>query len=114
MLSAGGPMVGKMWSEIPRQSQQWMDNDHFPMCIQLRLALVEAPPGTTCQLDRQGDSEDRCLTAMTNRCVRLHECKVGPARLRPRRAVMISFKKILERAGADFDLERALPYLYRV
>ena len=49
MLSAGGHMVGKFWSELPCLVSHFMDNDHFRMSLQIRLALVVMPPGAVCQ-----------------------------------------------------------------
>eukprot|EP00973_Karenia_brevis_P085157 11819358-Karenia_brevis.AAC.1 len=85
MLSAGGKMVGKLWSELPRGTAQFIDNDHFRMCFQIRLGTVEVPAGTTCQLTKAG-GEEGCLHAVTAPCEHPHVCKVGPARLRPHRA----------------------------
>ena len=58
--------------------------------------------------------EEKCLTSITAPCVHPHVCKAGPARLRPHRAVMTTCKHALRKAGAEVDLERALPYLYVV
>ena len=41
-----------------------------------------------------------------------HIRKFGPARLRPHRAVLLSLKRTLARAGVEDDLDRAGPYLY--
>eukprot|EP00973_Karenia_brevis_P035054 4834327-Karenia_brevis.AAC.1 len=60
--------------------------------------MVKAPVGTTCQMSKKADAEDKCLHAVANPVVHPHTCKVGPARLRPHRAVMVSVKKTLERA----------------
>ena len=115
MLSSGGPMVGKTWSDIPNNNTQHMDNDHLRMALQLRLGLVAVPAGTTCQITKRGtDDEDKCLHAITMPCVHPHVCKAGLARLRPHRAVMLTLKQALRRAGAEVDLERALPYLCMV
>jgi len=114
MLSAGGPMVGKMWTEIPRFSSQFMDNDHFRMSMQLRLGLVMVPPGATCQISRRDDVDDKCDQKLDQPCTHPHKCKLGPARQRPHRAVNICLQKVLTRAGAEVDIERAMPSLYRV
>eukprot|EP00973_Karenia_brevis_P031292 4319178-Karenia_brevis.AAC.1 len=45
MLSAGGKMVGKTWTEIPRGGTSWFDNDHFRMALLLRLGEVSIPQG---------------------------------------------------------------------
>eukprot|EP00973_Karenia_brevis_P087450 12125089-Karenia_brevis.AAC.1 len=111
MLSGGGKMVGKPWSELPCHAQ-FIDNDHFRMCLQIRLGIVEVPAGTTCQLTKAG-GEERCLHAIAAPCEHPHLCKIGPARLRPHRAVMVAAKRTLERAGGEVDLERAVPSLYR-
>eukprot|EP00973_Karenia_brevis_P071865 9986860-Karenia_brevis.AAC.1 len=113
MLSAGGRMVGKVWAEILRFIHQRMDDDHFRMCLHMRLAMVSVPQGTTCQMERRGNPDDKCLHAISMPCKHLHKSKVGPARLRPHRAVMVSLMKLLRRVGLEVDLERALPYLYR-
>eukprot|EP00973_Karenia_brevis_P026021 3590341-Karenia_brevis.AAC.1 len=39
---------------------------------------------------------------------------MGPARLRPHRAVVRALQKVCERGGAEVDLERAIPALFRV
>jgi len=91
-----------------------MDNDHFRMSMQLRLALVQLPRGALCQLSRATDIDDKCLVEMTDPCIHPHLCTRGPARQRPHRALMVSMKKVLERAGAEVDLERAMPALYRM
>eukprot|EP00973_Karenia_brevis_P083347 11559459-Karenia_brevis.AAC.1 len=46
MLSSGGQMVGKLWSEVPRCSSDWFDNDHFRASLQIRLGIVKVPAGT--------------------------------------------------------------------
>ena len=107
-------MVGKFWSELPRLVSHFMDNDHFRMSLQIRLALVVMPQGAVCQISKASDVDDKCLTAMTDQCIHPHLCKRGPARLRPHRAVMVGLKNILVRAGAEVDLERAIPSLYRI
>jgi len=114
MLSSGGPMVGKVWSEVPRILANFMDNDHFRTALQLRLAILEAPPGSMCQTAKINDTDDKCLKDLSNPCTRPHLCKLGPARQRPHRALMMSMKRVLERAGASVDLERAIPALYRI
>eukprot|EP00973_Karenia_brevis_P064395 8947192-Karenia_brevis.AAC.1 len=53
MLSSGGQMVGKTWTEIPRRQGQWFDNDHFRMSLQMRLGVVCIPPGAVCQITNQ-------------------------------------------------------------
>ena len=112
MLSAGGRMVGKIWTECPRGRANFIDNDHLRKMIQLRLALVSVPAGSVCHIMKVGD-EEKCLTSITAPCVHPHVCKAGPARLR-HRAVMTTCKHALRKAGAEIDLERALPYLYVV
>ena len=74
MLSSGGLMVGKFWSEIPRFVTNFMDNDHFRMSAQLRLALVAVPPGALCQIAKANDLDDKCLAAMSDPCVHPHLC----------------------------------------
>ena len=114
MLSSGGPMVGKVWSEVPRILVSFMDNDHFHTALQLRLALLEAPPGSMCQIAKINDTDDKCLKDISNPCSHPHLCKLGPARQRPHRALMMSMKRVLERAGASVDLEQAISALYRI
>ena len=114
MLSSGGHMVGKFWSEVPRFVSNFMDNDHFRMAAQLRLALVVIPQGSLCQIAKKSDADDKCLAEMSDPCIHPHLCKRGPARQRPHRALMVSLKRVLERAGAEVDLERSIPALYRI
>ena len=105
-------MVGKMWTTMPRSGRQWFDNDHFRTWLCLRLGLVRAPSGSTCQIVKKDG--DKCLHTITNPCVHPHLCGKGPARLRPHRGVMEAAEKIFRRSGAATDLERAIPALYRV
>ena len=84
------------------------------MSMQLRLGLVQMPRGALCQISKSSDVDDKCQAEMTDPCVHPHLCKRGPARQRPHRALMVSLKQVLERAGAEVDLERAIPALYRV
>ncbi len=106
-------MVGKMWSEIPRIQSQFMDNDHFRTCLQVRLGQVQVPPGVTCQISRKADGDERCMHELAEPCMHPHLCKMGPARMRPHMAVAAVVKKTLCRAGAEADLERAVSSLYR-
>eukprot|EP00973_Karenia_brevis_P032506 4483446-Karenia_brevis.AAC.1 len=83
MLSSGGRMVGKLWTEMPSYSGHWFDNDHFRMSLQLRLGMVTVPDGAVCQITK--NSGDKCLHTLTEPLVHPHVCKMGPARLRPHR-----------------------------
>eukprot|EP00973_Karenia_brevis_P029370 4050513-Karenia_brevis.AAC.1 len=62
---------------------------------------------------KRGDDE-RCLEEITEPPIHPHKCKAGSARLRPHRAIMMTLKKYIVKSGAEADLERALPYLYRM
>eukprot|EP00973_Karenia_brevis_P030675 4229119-Karenia_brevis.AAC.1 len=62
---------------------------------------------------KRGD-EERCLEEIGDPPMHPHKCKAGSARLRRHRAIMITLKKYLVRFGAEADLERALPYLFRM
>eukprot|EP00973_Karenia_brevis_P094153 12421048-Karenia_brevis.AAC.1 len=101
-----------MWSEIPKYSSDWFDNDHFKTSLQLRLGMVKVPAGTLCQVTK--NNGDKCLHSVQDPLVHPHVCKMGPARLRPHRAVMVALQKVCERGGAQVDLERAIPALYRI
>eukprot|EP00973_Karenia_brevis_P040624 5618793-Karenia_brevis.AAC.1 len=90
MLSAGGKMVGKVWSKIPRSSSNWIDNDHFRMGLLLRLGEVRPPQGAMCQITAANG--EQCLRQMDSTCVHPLLCKKGPARLRPHRAIMLAVK----------------------
>ena len=75
MLSADDHMVGKFWSVLPKLTSMFMDNDHFRMSMQLRLALVQLPRGALCQLSRATDIDDKCLVEMTDPCIYPHVCQ---------------------------------------
>ena len=51
---------------------------------------------------------------MPDACIHPHLCKRDPARQRPHRALMVSLKRVPEFAGAEVDLERSIPALYRI
>ena len=42
-----------------------------------------------------------------------HLCKIGPGRMRPHRSLQHCLKRCLTRVGAEVDMERAVPTLYR-
>jgi len=108
MLSAGGFMTGKLWTDMPRNSSEMLENDHLRMSLQLRLGIVEVPAGTLCQMPK-ANSDEGCLHDVATPWVHPHVCKCGPARLRPHRAVMVALKRTLEKAGVEADLERSGP-----
>eukprot|EP00973_Karenia_brevis_P019238 2636875-Karenia_brevis.AAC.1 len=110
-LSAGGPQCGKVWSDIPHNYNDFFDNDHFRMGVDIRLGSVKVPDGAVCMMPKTGDNE-RCLTAMCNPVTHPLLCKKGPARQRPHRSVCHTLTRILRKNGAHVDMERAVPQLY--
>eukprot|EP00973_Karenia_brevis_P086864 12047634-Karenia_brevis.AAC.1 len=76
--------------------------------------MVSPPAGATCQISKAGTTEEKCLQTIMAPCIHPHVCKAGPARLRPHRAVMVALKNVFTKAGAEVDLERAMPCLYTV
>ena len=104
-----------MWSSLPTAPCSFFDNDHFRAALQMRLGSVRAPDGALCQMVKAGKcSDDKCLTSITNPVVHPLLCKYGPSRLRPHRSMVVRLQQELVRSGANVDIERAVPSLYRV
>jgi len=74
------------------------------MTISALLDLVRVAPGTTCQLSKNGNGDEKCLEDVSEACVHRHICKLVPARLRPHRAVMVGLERVLVRTGVEVDL----------
>lgn len=113
LLSSGGPQCGKVWSELPRHCNDFIDNDHFKMAMFIRLGAVQVPAGAVCQIPRKDDME-KCLTAIDNPMVHPFVCEQGPARLRIHRSLNNKLALLLRKTGAHVDLERAVPALFTV
>jgi len=111
-LSAGGNHTGKLWTSVPQSAAAFFDNDHFRMAVQLRLGCVTAPESSVCKIANTAGEE--CLQRLTTPVTHPHLCKYGPARLRPHGSLIAGLKHQLLKVGAQVDVERAVPFLYRV
>ena len=115
LLSSGGPGTGSFFTTIPSRPDYFMDNEHFRIALNMRLGIMEAPPGTVCQVPRSTDVTsfpELCLQSLDNCLVHPLLCKAGPARYRRHRALAETYGRCARDAGAHVDLERACPELY--
>ena len=112
LLSSGGPKAGSFWQVTPDSSKCFMDNAHWRTAVRQRLGVLTAPDGAMCHLPKGDDQDEKCGHSLD---ADLHHpllCKVGPARMRPHRAVASALKHLLKSSGAHVDIERAWPPLY--
>ena len=114
---AFGRGSGSFWQAVPRCAQHFFDSAHWLTAFRQRLGVLVAPPGLTCHLRNAGASEQDedgfCGHALDPELRHPMIYKVGPARMRPYRALAAACAESLRRAGAVVDLERVWPSLYK-
>ena len=106
--------TGKFWNTVPSYAASFVENVHFKVAAQMRLGCLQAPDGAVCQMPRAAPCDDKCLKHIENPVVHPHLCKYGPARLRPHRSPVCKMQHMLLKSGAEADVERAIPSLYRI
>ncbi len=124
--SAGGPGVGKFWTEIPGAGNL-IDNTHFIVMTASRLDTLQVVDGFQCQLRRAKPKTEggprvprhlpgdrRCNGMLKNPLEHPYLCELGNARLRPHDCLKIQIAA--ERAALHVyaDLERHVPSMYKV
>ena len=117
MLSAGGTGTGSFWQAVPKCPSHFFNSAHWRAAFRQRLGILCAPPSLTCQLRGAGASsrteDDSCGQALDPQLRHPLLCKVGPARMRPHKAMAAVVAVSLRSSGAKVDLERVWPSLYR-
>lgn len=104
----GGKLGGCLWSLLPETTAEWWPDGHFRLASQLRLCSLQIAPGTTCCFVCSKD-EEVCGKPLD--LLHLLDCKVGPGRMRPDRALAQAVAKTLRVTGAEVDIERIIPEL---
>ena len=105
---AGGPGTGGTWSAPPDGTL--MPNAHWRAATQARLGCIDIPQNIKCKLKANGGLP--CQTIFDQSGLHSQLCKMGPARMRPHRAVQTTLGGLLRNTGAHVDLERAIPELF--
>jgi hypothetical protein len=112
LLSGGGPGAGSAWSQLPARQADNFSSAHFRAAASRRLAVISAPPGTTCCIPCSADAgADPCGEALDAELTHALVCKQGVARMRPHRNLAGIPAKLLKSSRAEVDLERAVPLL---
>ena len=101
------PLTGT-WSAPPDCTL--MPNAHWRAATQARIGCINIPQNIKCRLKTNGGSS--CEATLDQGGTHSQLCKMGPARMRPRRAVQTTLGGLLRSTGAHVDLERALPELF--
>lgn len=104
MLSAGGIGSGQFWSAIPKSNKDVFENAWFRAAFLQRLHLLDFPTSAVCQVRRAATKEELCLEPLCQE--HLYNCRAGPSRFRPHRALISELAALLRRAGAHVDVER--------
>ena len=94
---------------MPDRREVTLPDPHWRIAFRMRLGMSVVPPGARCQLRRSDGA--LCLAQLDPGALHAHLCKIGPARLRPHRAVARVLGRVLRQAGANIDYERVLPHL---
>ena len=77
---------------------------------QARIGCINIPQNIKCRLKTNGGSS--CEATLDQGGIHSQLCKLGPARMRPHRAVQTTLGGLRRNIGAHFDLERAIPELF--
>ena len=102
-VEAGGPGTGGT-------DGIFMPNAHWIAATQARTGCTNIPQNTTCKLKANGGSQAETTIDPSGTHSQL--CNLGPARMRPHRAVQTTLGGLLRSTGAHVDLERAIPELF--
>jgi hypothetical protein len=104
MLSSGGNGAGQFWSAVPRSNKEVFENAWFRVALLQRLHIFDFPTSAVCQVRRAEAKEELCLEPLGK--LHPYNCRAGPSRFRPHRALISEMAIILRSAGAHVDVER--------
>ena len=105
---AGGPGTRGTWSAPPDGTL--LPNAHWRAATQARIGCINIPQNIKCRLKTNAGLP--CETTIDQGGIHSQLCKMGPARMRPHRAVQTTLGGLLPNTGAHVDLERAIPELF--
>ncbi len=124
--SAGGPGVGKFWTEIPGAGNL-IDNTHFIVMTAARLDTLTVMDGSQCHIrqakpttdggprvPRHQQGERRCNAALRNPIEHPYLCNKGNARLRPHDSMKVKLAAELIALHVYADIERHVPSMYKI
>ena len=104
LLSSGGPKAGSFWQATPDSGKCFMDDAHWRTAVRQRLGIMTAPVGAMCYLPKGKDQDVKCGHSLDADLHHPMLCKVGPARMRPHRAVASALRHLLKSSGAHVDI----------
>ncbi len=124
--SAGGPGVGKFWTDIPGAGNL-IDNMHFIVMTASRLDTITVIDGTQCQIrhakpktdggprvPRHMPGDRRCNGMLNNPLEHPYLCTIGSARLRPHDSMKLKLAAELIALHVYADIERHVPSMYKL
>ena len=111
LLEAGGLGSGTVWSIIPEKREQWLTDARWRAATQCRLGVWGEGLSAGCQ--HATSAGHVCGEALGGGPLHALDCVHAPARLRVHRAVCVTLADQVRRAGADVNLEVAVPELAR-
>ena len=82
------------------------------VAILQRLHLLEFPTSAVCQVRCAETKEELCMEPLSKE--HPYNCRAGPSRFRPHRALISELATLLRRAGAYVDVERYCTDLAKV
>ena len=107
-FSCAGPEAGILWTDVPRDNIECLPDTHWRCATAARLSIGGNHVGARCAHRKEG-----CGTRCDQPCGEWAQhgavCAVASSRLRAHRQMVHVVAAQLKRAGAEVDIERAVP-----
>ena len=109
LLGAGGEGTGMTWTACPDSSSKVLPDAHWRVATNLRLGSLRAHPEARCNLRSKATHNRPCGRCLDQGLRHVWHCRTSTARLRVHNAIARTLALLLQAAGGNVDLERAVP-----
>ena len=109
LLGAGGEGTGMTWTACPDSSGQALPDVHWRVATNLRLGTLRAHPEARCNLKSKVTHNRPCGRCLDQGLRHVWHCRTSTARLRVHNAIARTLALLLQAAGGNVDMERAVP-----
>ena len=106
--AAAGPESGILWTEVPSDGMEPLPDTHWRCATRARLSCEGSDQTVRCCHKKEG-SEQTCGSLCGKWGHHAAVCTMASARLRAHRQMVHALAAIMKRAGAEVDIERAVP-----